>query len=91
MLKPVWWMAFLLLQVVFIAAGLTIIFWVVNTWDENHKLDAIFGAGLGSYGFLFAWKSARRWAIDHISLFRKDGHDPKEPFDPPIIPNTFPL
>jgi hypothetical protein len=65
-LKPIRWILFFLLQAVFIASGLALVFWTVNTWDSDRRLDAIFGAGLGAYAFLFAWKVIQRWARQNL-------------------------
>jgi hypothetical protein len=87
-LKPIWWVAFILLQAVFIVAGLALIFWTMNTWEENHKLDALFGAGIGVYAFLFAWRTARKWAREHISVLLKSAPaEQADSYEPPAVPS----
>jgi len=69
-MKFLWWIAFAAVQFAFIAAGLAIVFWTVNSWSEDHRLDAIFGAGVGTFAFFFTWRLIRRWAVEHSSLWR---------------------
>ncbi len=70
-LKAVLWIGFIFVQIVFVAAGLVIIFGVINTWYEGRKLDSIFEAGIGAYAFLLAWRVIRRWVLDHIAEIRR--------------------
>lgn len=85
MLKPIWWIAFFVVQALFIVGGLALIFWTLNTWEENRKLDAIFGAGMGAYAFLFAWRTLRKWVRSHLSqVMRNPDSVHPEIFDGPV-------
>jgi hypothetical protein len=70
-LKPWWLVGLIAIQVVFIVAGLAITFWTINEWDSDQPLDALFGAGLGAYAFLFTWTLMRRWVREHADVWRK--------------------
>ena len=58
----------LLMNVGFIAFGVAVTLFVLNEWDLDERLNALFGGFLGALFFMLAWKAARRWARGRLKL-----------------------
>lgn len=56
------------MQGAFVAYGLAVVFWTINEWQSDEKLNALFGGFLGFLFFLIAWRTLRRWARAYFHL-----------------------